>query len=211
MPFQLPRVYPITSVELSGLTHAEQVRELAAGGATFVQLREKHKSSAEFYAEAREAVNVARQLGVKLIINDRVDVALAVNADGVHLGQDDLPAEVARKLLGPTAIVGLSTHNVAQAAAARQLPIDYLAIGPIFPTQTKTDTEPVLGLDGVRAARRVIGDLPLVAIGGVTHENAAEVVTAGADCVALISGLVADQHNISRRTESLLKSITTPC
>lgn len=209
MQFQIPRLYPLTSVELSGLSHAEQIRKLAAGGATFVQLREKQKPALEFYSEANEAVKVAHQFGVKLIVNDRVDVALAVNADGVHLGQDDLPAEVARKLLGPTAIIGVSTHNVAQVAAARDLPIDYLAIGPVFHTQTKTDTEPLIGLVGVTAARRLVGDLPLVAIGGITYTNAPEVIRAGADCVAMIGSLMADPVNISALTKSLLTSLNS--
>src|SRR5215211_841088 len=132
--FRLPRVYPLTDVQLSGLSHAEQVRLLSLGGATLVQLREKQMLPKEFYEEARAAVAVAAQCGVQLIINDRVDVALAVGASGVHLGQDDLPPQAARKLLGDQAILGYSTHNIEQAIQASKLPIDYLAIGPIFST-----------------------------------------------------------------------------
>ena len=168
-PFQLPRVYALTDVRLSGLSHAEQVDFLSLGGASLVQLREKQMPALEFYEQAKAAVAVAERSGVQLIINDRVDVAVAVGASGVHLGQDDLPPDAARRLLGPTAIVGYSTHNVDQALAAVKLPIDYLAIGPIFPTTSKTDTFPVLGLEGLRAVRRAIGDFPLVAIGGITH------------------------------------------
>ena len=209
MKFRFPRIYPSTNVELSGLSHAEQVRRLAAGGATVIQLREKQSPGAEFCTVAREALAVARDLGVKLIINDRVDIALAVNSDGVHLGQDDLPIEAARNLLGSAAIIGISTHNVTQAAAAKNLPVDYVAIGPVFSTRTKTDTDPVLGLQGVSEVKQVVGNLPLVAIGGITQANAAEVIRSGADAVALISDLVSVPNEISSRTESLLKSLNS--
>src|ERR1041384_3584515 len=174
--FQLPRVYPLTDTQLSGLSHAEQVRLLSRGGATLVQLREKQMSPKEFYEQAKAAITVAEQCGVRLIINDRVDVALAVGANGVHLGQNDLSPEAARKLLGEQAIVGYSTHNVEQAIEASKLPTHYLAIGPIFPTTSKTDTFPVLGLEGLRAVRGAIGEFPLVAIGGITHANARDAV-----------------------------------
>ena len=135
--FRLPRVYALTDVQLSGLSHAEQLELLSLGGASLVQLREKQMPAVEFYEQAKAAVAVAERSGVQLIINDRVDMALAVGAHGVHLGQDDLPPEAARKLLGATAIIGYSTHNIDQALAAVKLPIDYLAIGPIFQTTTK--------------------------------------------------------------------------
>src|SRR5215510_8107885 len=168
----LPRVYPLTDVQLSGLSHAEQVRLLSLGGASLIQLREKRMSPLEFYEQAR----AARRSGVRLIVNDRVDIALSAGAAGVHLGQDDMPPEAARKLLGPQAIIGYSTHNVEQAINAISLPIDYLAIGPIFSTTTKSDTAPVLALDGFRMVRVAIGDFPLVAIGGIRHSNARDVL-----------------------------------
>src|SRR5215813_6288478 len=124
--FRLPRVYALTDVQLSGRSHAEQLKLLSLGGASLVQLREKQMPALEFHEQARAAAAVAERNGVQLIINDRVDVALAVGADGVHLGQDDLPPVAARKLLGATAIVGYSTHNVDQALEAVKLPIDYL-------------------------------------------------------------------------------------
>ena len=142
-----------------------------------------------------------------MIINDRVDIALAVGARGVHLGQDDLPPEAARKLLGATAIVGYSTHNVDQALEALKLPINYLAIGPIFPTTSKIDTFPILGLEGLRAVRRAIGDFPLVAIGGITHTNARDAIEAGADSVAVISALLADPKRITEMTRSLIQTL----
>jgi len=147
------------------------------------------------------------QRGVQLIINDRVDVALAVGAHGVHLGQDDMPPEAARKLLGPNAVIGYSTHNIEQAIAATKLPIDYLAIGPIFATTSKSDTAPVLGSEGLRTVRQAVGAFPLVAIGGVSHANAREVIQAGADSVAVISALVSNSSGISEATRSLLQDL----
>ena len=205
--FRLPPVYALTDVQLAGLSHAQQVELLGLGGASLIQLREKRMPTLEFYEEAKVAVNVAERSGVRLIINDRVDVALAVGAGGVHLGQDDLPVDAARKLLGPTAIVGYSTHNVDQALEAVKLPIDYLAIGPIFPTTSKTDTFPVLGLDGLRAVRQAIREFPLVAIGGITHANARDAIQAGADSVAVISALLADPKRITEMTRSLIQTL----
>jgi thiamine-phosphate pyrophosphorylase len=204
--FALPRVYPLTDVQLSGLPHAEQVRLLSDGGASLIQLREKQLPPAQFYEDAKAAVVVAKQCGVQLIINDRVDIALATGAHGVHLGQEDIPPEAARRLLGSDAIIGYSTHNVEQAMAALTQPVDYIAIGPIFKTSTKIDASPVLGLDGLRALRAVVRNVPLVAIGGITRANAAEVLRAGADSVAVISALLS-QPDISSSTQHLLSSL----
>ncbi len=195
--FRLPRVYPLTDLRLSGLTHAEQLRLLIAGGASLVQLREKQLPALQFYEEAKAAMLVAEREGVQVIINDRVDIALAVGAQGVHLGQDDMPPEAARRLLGPDAIIGYSTHNLEQAQKALTVPIDYVAIGPIFGTSSKTDTAPTLGLEGLRAVRRVVGAVPLVAIGGISLGNAAEVIEAGADSVAVISALLCEPSRVS--------------
>jgi thiamine-phosphate pyrophosphorylase len=200
---QLPRIYPLTDTKLTGLSHAEQLELLTLGGATLIQLREKHLSPRAFYEQAK----LAARRRVQLIINDRADIALAVSADGVHLGQDDMPPDAARKLLGPNAIIGYSTHNIEQAIAATKLPIDYLAIGPIFATTTKTDTAPVLGLDGLTAVRRAIGTFPLVAIGGITHANARQVIQAGADSVAVISAVLSDSGRIPEATHSLLQDL----
>ena len=203
--FTLPRVYVLTDVRLTGLSHAEQVELLSLGGATLVQLREKHMPALEYYEQANAAVAAAERRGLQLIINDRVDVAIAAGAHGVHLGQDDMPPPAARKLLGPDAVIGFSTHSVAQAIEASKLPIDYLAIGPVFATTTKSDTSPVLGLEGLRAVRNAIGDFPLVAIGGITHENAREVIVAGADSVAVISAVLSDPTQITESTRTLLR------
>jgi thiamine-phosphate pyrophosphorylase len=203
--FQLPRIYPITDTKISGLSHAEQVRRLCAGGATLVQLREKRLSPRDFYREAEAALRVAREFGAQLIINDRADLALALGADGLHVGQDDLPPEAARRLLGQAAIIGFSTHSLEQAIAAARLPLDYVAIGPVFATTTKANPDPVVGLEGLRRVRVAIGSkFPLVAIGGITLENAPDVWQAGADSLALISALLGAPSDIPRRLKSFL-------
>lgn len=205
--FRLPRVYPITDTQISGLSHAEQVALFADGGATLVQLRDKHATGSEYYEQAKAALAVAAERGVRLVINDRVDVALALGGLSVHLGQDDLPPEAARHLLGDDAVIGFSTHNVEQAIEAAAWPIDYLAIGPIFTTLTKANPDPVVGLEGIRAVREATGTLPLVAIGGVTPGNAREVIEAGADSVAMIRGLLTGPNDISSRLTNLLASL----
>lgn len=200
MPFILPRLYPITDARLSGLSHAEQVERFSCGGARVIQLREKQKDAREFFQEAEAALRTAREQGVQLIINDRVDIALALGADGVHLGQNDLPPEAARHLLGERAVIGFSTHNVEQALAASRLPIDYLAIGPIFPTLSKENPDAVVGLDGLRRVRAALPSLPLVAIGGITPVTAPETLAAGADSLAVIGALLTDATQIQART-----------
>jgi thiamine-phosphate pyrophosphorylase len=206
MSFELPKLYAITDRRLSGLSHAEQVARLIDGGATFIQLREKHLSPREFYEEAGDALKVARERGVKLIINDRVDIALALGADGVHLGQDDMPPEAARALLGVGAVIGFSTHNVEQAIAAARLPVDYIAVGPVFATASKENPDPVIGLEGLRRVRAAVPSIPLVAIGGVTRENAPSVLDSGADSVAVISAIhsLENPSEITRLTRDFL-------
>jgi len=202
--FRLPKIYPLTDVGLTGLTHAEQVRRLAKGGATLIQLRDKTSGAREFLESARAAVIAARECGVKLIINDRADIAVAVGADGVHLGQDDLPVSAARELLGAQAIIGLSTHSLSQAEAATKLAIDYLALGPVFSTSTKDDTAPELGLTGLTEVRNRIAEFPLVAIGGITVDRALEVLHAGANSLAVISALLRNPDQITAQTTRLL-------
>jgi thiamine-phosphate pyrophosphorylase len=202
--FPAVKVYPITDVRLSGLSHAEQVELLIQGGATLIQLREKHSSPREFFLQAQAAIEVARPHGVRIIINDRVDIALAVRADGVHLGQDDMPPKAARELLGEKALIGFSTHSPAQASQASTLPIDYLAIGPIFPTSSKNDPDPIVGLAGLEQVRNAVGDLPVVAIGGIFLENIQTVLSGGATCVAVISGVLTDPQGISSATKRLI-------
>lgn len=186
------------------MPHVELIRQLARGGASLIQVREKGLPSGEFLAMARDAVAAGRESDVKIIINDRVDIALMSGAAGVHLGQNDLPPEAAREILGDAAIIGYSTHSVEQAAAAAKMPIDYIAIGPIYPTDTKEDTEPVIGIEGIAAVRAAIGSIPLVAIGGISNSRISGVLAAGADSVAMISALYGDNSDIPSRLSSLI-------
>ena len=197
MNLELPKIYPITDARLSKISHVEQVEKLIEGGAKFIQLREKYASAREFYKSAESALKIARKHNVKIIINDRVDVALALKADGVHLGQDDLPPAEARKILGEKAIIGFSTHNIEQAIAAVRMPIDYLAIGPIYATETKENPDAIVGLEGLRKVREATGNFPLVAIGGINSENFREVYDAGANSAAIISNLISEAYKIS--------------
>lgn len=204
MSFDLPKVYPITDTHLSGLTHAQQVSRLIEGGASLIQLRDKDAAPREFYREAAAALQIARVHNARLIINDRVDIALALRADGVHLGQTDLPVEVARRLLGKDAIIGLSTHTLEQAKSATALPVDYIAFGPVFETSSKTNPDPVAGLTALREVGAIVGTMPLVAIGGITFANAVGVCQAGADALAMIAELLTDPMKIEENTAKFL-------
>lgn len=203
MNFIFPKIYPITDSRPAQISHAAQVQSFIEGGATIIQLRDKHAAPREFYEAAKEILKFARQ-DAKIIINDRVDIALALEADGVHLGQNDLPPEQARKILGEKAIIGFSTHNLEQAIEAVRLPINYVAIGPIFATRTKENPEQVVGIETIKRVREAIGDFPLVAIGGITSENYAEVLAAGADSLAIIGDLLSEPLEISRKVRMFL-------
>lgn len=196
-----PRLYALTDASAPG-SHVEQVREYADAGVRIIQVRDKLASSRALYETVVAALEITRPRGVRLIVNDRVDVALAAGADGVHVGQDDLPAGSAREILGPLAIIGISTHSLAQAAAAAGLPVDYVAIGPVFATSTKANPDPVVGLEGLRAVRAAV-TTPLVAIGGITLEKAPDVFAAGADSVAVVSDLRAGA-SVSERVRAYL-------
>lgn len=190
----LPRLYAIVDVEsLGGKADVtkELVRftqELLAGGATLLQYRNKMGGAREMLSQARELRRVCA--GVWLIMNDRADLCLAAGCDGVHVGQEDLSPEGARAVVGDRLWVGVSTHSVEQLRIAERGPSDYVAIGPVFATSSKENPDPVIGLEGVRAARAVARK-PLVAIGGITRANCRSVIEAGADSVAVISELVA--------------------
>lgn len=182
------KLYAITDTQLSNCSHAEIVTRLLAGGARLIQLRDKEASAKEMLDATRECLALTQAAGATLIVNDRVDVAMATDADGVHLGQEDLTVEEARALLGPDKIIGISTHSLAQVEAALTTSANYIAIGPIFTTTTKTNPDPVVGLELLRQARQRTS-LPLVAIGGITLATAPEVLATGADSVAVISAL----------------------
>jgi thiamine-phosphate diphosphorylase len=213
---QLPsKLYAITSHDLSNCAHEEIVARMLEGGARLIQLRDKEASAKELLEAARACLKLTRAAGATLIINDRVDVALAADADGAHLGQDDLTVAEARHLLGPNKIIGLSTHSLAQFRSALETSADYLAIGPVYATTTKENPDPVVGLSLIREAR-ALTTRPIVAIGGITPERAPEVTAAGADCVAVISALyplagllnLGDTPDITGRVRAFLEALS---
>ena len=198
-------LYLVTDRSLSkGRPTSEIVAGAVAGGVTCVQLREKQCRTREFVDEALALKPLLKDCNIPLIINDRLDVALAVEADGVHLGQDDMPITMARAIAGSSLIIGISAESTEDALRAEQEGADYIGISPVFATPTKTDTGPPLGLDGVRKIRELV-DIPLVGIGGINELNAAEVIAAGADGIAVVSAIVsADDPAAATRT---LKSL----
>lgn len=187
---------------LQGRALIDCVREALEGGVTLVQYRAKTASSAEMYAEALQLKALCDSFKVPLIINDRLDIAMAVGAAGVHLGQDDLPCAAARKILGEDYIIGVSAHNPAEAKVALQSGADYLGCGAVFGTATKTDVKK-LGTEGLAAICREKG-LPVVGIGGVTADNYREVRAAGADGAAIVSGILA-QPDIRTTVEAIAR------
>ncbi|WP_304099077.1 thiamine phosphate synthase [Phascolarctobacterium succinatutens] len=187
---------------LQGRALIDCVREALDGGVTLVQYRAKTASSAEMYAEALQLKALCDSFKVPLIINDRLDIAMAVGAAGVHLGQDDLPCAAARKILGEDYIIGVSAHNPAEAKAALQSGADYLGCGAVFGTATKADVQK-LGTDGLAAICKAKG-LPVVGIGGVTADNYREVRAAGADGAAIVSGILA-QPDIRATVEAIAR------
>jgi thiamine-phosphate pyrophosphorylase len=189
----LPRLYAIVDAEVltaRGVLLADFARDLRAAGVGLVQYRNKNGSPQDVLRAAAILREVFAGSPCRLILNDRADLAVLANFDGVHVGQGDLSPEDARRVVGPDRIVGFSTHTDEQARIAEQSSADYIAIGPIFATGTKPDASPVVGLEGVRRAR-ALTTKPLVAIGGITRANARSVIDSGADSVAVISALFA--------------------
>lgn len=185
----LGELYLVTDRALSlGRPLEEVVAAAVQGGVTLVQLREKETSTRFFVEEAVRLKTLLDPLGVPLLINDRVDVALAAGAAGVHIGQEDMPYPAARRLLGPRAIIGLSVETDAQVLDAEAYDVDYLGVSPVFPTPTKTDTRGSWGLDGLARVRK-LSRHRLVAIGGLNAGNAGAVIAAGADSVAVVSAI----------------------
>ncbi|MBE3585433.1 MAG: thiamine phosphate synthase [Thermoanaerobacter sp.] len=184
-------LYVITGDKFSrGRPLVEVVRAAIEGGATVIQLREKDFTARQLVDAGHQLRRLTREKGVTFIVNDRVDIALAVEADGVHLGQDDLPVGMARKILGPGKIIGVSTHSVEQAMEAQRQGADYIGVGPVFETRTKDDVQAPVGVDLVRQVASVVS-IPKVAIGGIKAYNVEEVIAAGADGVAVITAVVA--------------------
>jgi thiamine-phosphate pyrophosphorylase len=189
---QLPRLYPI--LDAACFSAASEMfnaaEELAAAGCTLQQFRNKSGNARQMLDEARE-LRARIPVNIKLIMNDRADLCLAAVFDGLHIGQDDLSPESARRTIGPARWLGVSTHNPEQLAEADKTSADYVAIGPIFATTSKANPDPVVGLEGILRARELTRK-PLVAIGGITRANARSVIEAGADSVAVISDLLLD-------------------
>lgn len=185
-----PFLYPILDTgALGGRDAAEVVAALGAAGVRIVQLRMKAASDRVRYETALRLRDATRRAGMLLVINDRADLVRLADADGLHVGQDDLPPAAARAVVGKDRLLGVSTHSPDQFRRALEAAPDYVAIGPVFATRTKQDPDPVVGLDLVRRARALTA-LPLVAIGGITRANARQVVDAGADGVAVIADLL---------------------
>jgi thiamine-phosphate pyrophosphorylase len=183
------------------------VHEALKGGVAYVQLREKDVSTRVFVEDAWKIKALTAQFRVPLIINDRLDIALAVEADGAHIGQEDMPYETARKLMGPRAIIGLSVDNWDDVVKAQELDVNYLGVSPVFETPTKTDTKGNWGLEGL-ARIKAYSRHPLVAIGGLNASNAEDVVMAGADCIAVVSAICAapDPLRASRKLCDIIKA-----
>ncbi|HWO28243.1 MAG TPA: thiamine phosphate synthase [Candidatus Acidoferrum sp.] len=201
----LPRLYAI--VDAAAFRKVEDLttfaRELIAGGCTVLQYRNKNGNPGEMLRQAL-ALEITAVGDVKLIMNDRADLCLAAEFDGVHVGQDDLSPPSVRKIIGPDRWLGVSTHNPRQLQQGDRTSADYLAIGPVFSTSSKDKPDPVVGLAGVRQARELTRK-PLVAIGGITRANAASVIEAGADSVAVISDLLREPRKSAEEFFSILR------
>ena len=188
---RFPRVYPILDTETlaqHGIALDTAAAALLEGGAGILQVRQKGHWTRQVFESARQVACLCREAGAVLVVNDRADFAVLLEG-GLHIGQEDLAPRDARKLIGPDALLGFSSHNLEQLSAAGGEPVDYVALGPVYPTSSKHNPDPVVGVDEVRRLRPLI-EKPLVAIGGITRANAAGVLNAGADSVAVISDLV---------------------
>jgi thiamine-phosphate pyrophosphorylase len=204
-------LYFVTDRGLCGRKPLEEVViQAVKGGAAYVQLREKDVSTRFFVEEARRIKKLLEQYKVPLIINDRVDVALACGAEGVHIGQEDMPYEIVRKLMGQKAIIGLSVETWEDVKVSQKMDVNYIGVSPVFPTPTKTDTKGDWGLEGL-AKIKAFSRHPLVAIGGINESNVREVMKAGADCIAVVSVICASPHSeaAARRINEMINLILT--
>jgi thiamine-phosphate pyrophosphorylase len=201
-------VYLVTDRGLCGGRPLEEiVIEALKGGISFVQLREKEISTRSFVEEAGRIKKLLEPYKIPLIINDRVDVAVACGADGVHIGQEDMPYEIVRKIMGEKAIIGLSVETWEDVVASQKLDVSYIGISPVFATPTKTDTKGAWGLEGI-ARIKAFSRHPLVAIGGINESNVREIVMAGTQCVAVVSAICAsaDPEAAVRRINEIINS-----
>jgi thiamine-phosphate pyrophosphorylase len=190
MRFIVPKIYPITDKKLARKTsHLSIVKELVRGGAQWVQVRDKFTPPRELLLDLIRCAEFADSKGVTLIVNDRCDLALSCDAAGVHLGQDDLPPEAARDLLGRNKIIGFSTHSLKEVRRSSEMPVQYIGFGPVYPTSSKENPSPIVGIDGLARACR-ISTKPVVAIGGIGLDQVVDVLQAGAASAAVISALM---------------------
>lgn len=200
------RVYVVTTeVPELNRTHLDVAREAMAGGATVIQFREKEKKTQEAAQIALQLRRLTWDAGVPLIVNDRIDIALAIQADGIHIGQEDMPFLEAKKIVPGRMLIGASVTNLAEAVKAEREGANYLGVGPIFPTPSKEDAAQPIGIDGLRGIRAMVS-IPMVAIGGITFGNIGEVLKAGADGVAVISA-VANAPDMQEATRLLRQKI----
>jgi thiamine-phosphate pyrophosphorylase len=197
-----PALYAILDASHSCGAGASLARILAGAGVELIQVREKKASTRTIYHALKRLAETLPPRGVRIIINDRPDIAAMMGAGGVHVGQEDLPVEAARKICGRACWVGVSTHNLEQLREANHTSADYIAVGPIFPTASKENPDPVVGLEFLRAARQITKK-PLVAIGGITIESAEAVYRAGADSVAVVRDLISARDPAQRVHEYL--------
>jgi thiamine-phosphate pyrophosphorylase len=210
---QLPRIYPILDTETlarRGVQTAVAASAFLEAGAGILQIRHKGHWSRGRFDEAQVVARLCRETGATLVIDDRADFAMLLDA-GLHIGQDDLAPRDARRLIGSERLLGFSSHNVPQLCAAGGEPVDYVALGPVFATASKINPDPVVGIEEVRRCRALL-EKPLVAIGGITRENAPEVLRAGADSLAVISDLVpepATAKSLRERMEEWIRIATT--
>ncbi len=193
-------------IVLSGETSLlKTVTEVIDGGARLIQYRDKNSTRKTLYENAKRLRTLTKERGTALIINDHIDIALAVEADGVHLGQSDLPLWAAHKILGRTRLIGISTHTLAEAIAAEQEGANYIGFGPIFATKTKADAQTPVGVEAITQIKKMV-QIPLYAIGGITYERLPSILTAGADGVATISAVLGDVHaNVKQWIKALSK------
>jgi len=200
MKLVFPPLYVILDAALLRVSARELAVTLVRSGVELIQYRDKLSPSQALLSLSQELVSTLRPLGACVIVNDRADVAAMSAAAGVHVGQNDLPVEEARRVCGPRRWVGVSTHNEEQVRAAASTSADYIAVGPVYPTATKQNPDPVVGLELIRRAR-ALTEKPIVAIGGITVERSGEVFAAGADCVAVASDILtnADPEARARR------------
>ena len=196
----------VVTADHRGRTHVGMAKAAVSGGAGTIQYREKKASSRAMLETASRLRAITAAAGALLIINDRIDIALAVNADGVHLGQDDMPCRAARELLGDGYIIGISATNLSEAVEAAKDGADYIGLGPIYPTISKDDAAPAMGIEGLEKVVSAVS-VPVVAIGGLTADNIGGVVAAGAAGIATISAIAGadDMENEARRLSELIK------